>query len=451
MALTKATHRMIDGASVNVKDYGATGDGVTDDTAAIQAAMDDANGKTLLINKGTYLITTTINMPTNINVIGIGEFTCTGDEDYWFEANTAERITWESFIATVTLAFGSRTLLNRVFKCQDTEYVEIKRAKITGASTAINTGSGGTLICGDIHLINTYGTAAQYGYGINSSSRITHIDNLVCENDSDADGRHALYINGGIWEDFSVNNVYIKNWAMNPIQVINTNDGTPSTCSAYIGNVHLINTNAYPIADTSGCVHFPDHSGQTTTMSAYVNSVVIDGSAGTAISSQSAMLDHLYINKIYIKNLEVQSTTTRLCYFRNTPTVVVNKFYCEALSTGYDSALYFRVIDNAIVNDAYLGGSVGSQVVSLNTATATLGNIYREDTTIAKNSGTSDTYRYKQLQQTYTYGSSAPVSGIWERGDVAWDSTPSAGSNIGWVCTTAGTPGTWKTFGTISA
>jgi hypothetical protein len=42
MSLTKASYSMIEGAVVNVKDFGAKGDGIHDDTDAIQAAIDYA-------------------------------------------------------------------------------------------------------------------------------------------------------------------------------------------------------------------------------------------------------------------------------------------------------------------------------------------------------------------------------------------------------------------------
>tara|TARA_R110000772_G_scaffold12451_2_gene37992 strand:- start:1 stop:2031 length:2031 start_codon:yes stop_codon:yes gene_type:complete len=63
MALTKVHNRMIANASVNVKDFGATGDGTTDDTVAVQAAIDSLPlGGTVNFPAGTYRIARTVGV-----------------------------------------------------------------------------------------------------------------------------------------------------------------------------------------------------------------------------------------------------------------------------------------------------------------------------------------------------------------------------------------------------
>lgn len=57
MSLTKASYSMITGAPINVLDFGATGNGTTNDTAAIQAAINSMSaGDELYFPSGNYLI-----------------------------------------------------------------------------------------------------------------------------------------------------------------------------------------------------------------------------------------------------------------------------------------------------------------------------------------------------------------------------------------------------------
>jgi hypothetical protein len=55
------------------------------------------------------------------------------------------------------------------------------------------------------------------------------------------------------------------------------------------------------------------------------------------------------------------------------------------------------------------------------------------------------------LDRRQKLGTAAPSAGTWQVGDMIFNAAPAAGGTIGWVCVTAGTPGTWKTFGAISA
>lgn len=52
---------------------------------------------------------------------------------------------------------------------------------------------------------------------------------------------------------------------------------------------------------------------------------------------------------------------------------------------------------------------------------------------------------------TLSYALAAPSTGTWRVGDIVYNTAPAPSGFIGWVCTVAGTPGTWKTFGAISA
>lgn len=49
------------------------------------------------------------------------------------------------------------------------------------------------------------------------------------------------------------------------------------------------------------------------------------------------------------------------------------------------------------------------------------------------------------------YMSAAPTTGTWARNTIVWNAAMTAAGYTGWVCVTAGSPGTWKGFGLIQA
>lgn len=61
---------------------------------------------------------------------------------------------------------------------------------------------------------------------------------------------------------------------------------------------------------------------------------------------------------------------------------------------------------------------------------------------------------YRKTSRHYN-ATAAPTAGTWQRGDIVWNTGSNNGQIFGWVCTAAGTPGTWSpinnSFGSYGA
>lgn len=117
------------GDSISVKDFGATGDGITDDTAALQAAINAVQGSSnaLFLNKGNYLITTSLSVTASLTLYGAGvyasKFTLNSTTQSGIVITTTGKIHFSKFQVTgksnatagslISLASGSGSDLNQ--------------------------------------------------------------------------------------------------------------------------------------------------------------------------------------------------------------------------------------------------------------------------------------------------------------------------------------------------
>lgn len=127
------------GIFVNVKDpaYGATGDGVTDDTTAILAAHSAAAGGIVFFPAGTYKMTTGSPSGANLNWLGAGAGASiiSGSTSTTLLQLTDNTVTgWKNFTG---LSFTSSGTYDQLFVLEETQNVTFSRCTFDGTNCTV--------------------------------------------------------------------------------------------------------------------------------------------------------------------------------------------------------------------------------------------------------------------------------------------------------------------------
>ncbi len=523
---------------VSVADFGAVGDGTTDDAAAIQAAMTAADGGVLTFGAGlTYLLEDEILVPANttvelngatINFDVVGSVYCfkMGNDSVIQngtinQINTANEVGVNgSFRCPITV--GS---FNAGFASQGARNVTIQNLELSNSrpvgqcisvysdsfnvliqNCAINDGGGaknglachwsldtgtpadGTQHPSAIRVVNCVFADFDVGVYLSAAYQVS-IENckfLDC-------GKGVEAYRG----DYS--NVYapvaIQPFVNREIRVTNSQMRGCAIAVEIDGIEGLTAPQSIMSVDVIGCQLFGPTSGTANDRGFYIRGTSRGSIRDCIISEFDGYgIDFVGSAENYvIDNCTINGNELAGIYSRDTDLITdVNisncRIYGNAASSGLATKPGVRIgslCQNWEVKNCAFGTSVGesqatsvaieptSQYISLvnNHTYGVVDYAYR--VTGATSFATSSTLQLNFVGNTADAGivvydgspcatvvgpalrqmwyNAAPTVGAWRVGDIIWNTSAAAGGTVGWVCTTAGTPGTWKTFGAIAA
>lgn len=199
---------------LNVKDYGAAGNGTTDDSTAVQAALTAATpGATIYIPKGPFKVTTPLTLSVaNVTLTGPGELRFTAG----IAAADALRITGDG-VRVDGLKITNPNLLKSDTGTNANVGIRIKANKVTVTGNTLDsfqhaiivdaTGEYDGAIISNNHVLNVLGSGAgpsdstsllgeDRGDGITSWGRNTTITGNIVECKPGDDARIGIHVEG---------------------------------------------------------------------------------------------------------------------------------------------------------------------------------------------------------------------------------------------------------------
>jgi parallel beta-helix repeat protein len=485
---------------VSVKDFGAVGDGVADDTAAIQAAIDEANG--VFFPSGDYLVNDQIDLKSDLLLFGEGGSKIVldaGVTPYVLRGSATNNVTirdleiegnGESGFSTVYITNATNVTVDncKITKSGATAlyFVSCLFAKVqncvlsnnfyyglefrdsvgckaianqcaengdTGVATSVG-GRGimlwrsrGCYIAGNRFIDNT-----EYGFRIYSEATDTtsSYQNVVTGNTFQNNIRCdlVLYDEGAAFSFVTNNvisdNVFFRTVDTTDINAVCTLQGDFNT---FVNNhikkggafgtdcgFNFFNANYCTISNCS--VENMDVAFSTSSST----NITIDNCLGNGVAKGLTIpTENIVVTNC--KFIHGGAGLTDIC-IENRAAPTGKNFYENNFISGFWQGIAIGDEAVALFRNTTVGStSVGLRKTGNVTATIEAANNSWDSVDpflLSAYSRTGSTHDQAVLKYT-----GAPTTLTWTRGDQVWNEEPAVGFPIGWMCTVAGTPGTW--------
>jgi hypothetical protein len=420
---------------ISVKDFGAVGNGSTNDTAALQAAISATpSGGILYFPPGDYITSAALQISQPITLQG-------SDKN-----------------ASVILCLANDGI--QINKNNSVNIFNLELAQAVRYTTTPNSYTG-ILISGD------NGTRPS-----NHCYRDVYIDGFLY-------GVYADYIWSSVFDNvrtaYGVTGLRARYLCVNNVVTNSSFTGNTTGYGIFIDGLGA-GTEGWMISNTLTYRHRSGIYGKGATH-VYISNCILDYSyeSGILISDDTLgnfggnwSISNNYIAiantgafssiaGVHIANT-VSNSQNRGCQISNNHILTYGGNTCPYgiyadTAQAVNNAITGNSVTNFSTNDIFVGAIGGT--VTGNTCLSAITDNINGLGLIANNTGTV----YYRRAVNYasigllkiTYDEAVPTAGTWNRGDICYKVNPSAGGVPGWVCVSGGTPGTWKAMAALAA